>query len=55
LVLSEKLTCGRREIALTCFALGSMHYGEVRSGRGAVGPLVFLALFEFLERVPSPR
>ena len=47
-MLSEKPTCGRREIALTCFALGNMHYGDIWSWMGVVGLLLFLALFEFL-------
>lgn len=33
---------------LACFALGGMHYGEVWSGVGVLGLLLFLALFEFL-------
>lgn len=33
---------------LVCFALGGLHYGEVWSGLGVLGLLLFLALFEFL-------
>ncbi len=33
---------------LTCFALGSMQYGEIWSGLGVAGLLLLLGLFEFL-------
>mgnify|MGYP007091091151 CR=1 FL=1 len=33
---------------LACFALGGMHYGDVWSGMGVFGLLLFLALFELL-------
>ena len=33
---------------LTCFALGGLHYGDVWSGLGVLGLLLFLVLFEFL-------
>lgn len=33
---------------LACFALGRLHYGEIWSGLGVLGLLLFLALFEFL-------
>jgi len=33
---------------LACFALGGLHYGDVWSGLGVLGLLLFLVLFEFL-------
>jgi hypothetical protein len=33
---------------LACFALGGLHYGEIWSGMGVLGLLLFLALLQFL-------
>ena len=33
---------------LACFALGGLHYGELWSGLGVLGLLLFLAVFELL-------
>jgi len=33
---------------LTCFALGGLSYGDIWSGMGVMGLLLFLVLFEVL-------